>query len=1267
MKFLQILILSGWFLGLFAANEPIILRGNVLPGAKCPPQSRIYESARLSESFWKAGTLAMWLRPDGWSNQDPAWHFFLMAGIQNKNTPNICFYRFPDGKTRLLWSLNANEKKAGEIITQIPFASGEWMHLAFTWKGADLTLYVNGAPAGRRRLNFEMGDQLPMDWKIGDVPYWNPKSKFTTTLGRVEIHPRALSEDEISALARQKMEDGMITVADRKFTPGSVNRIWGRSETNGDMVLEIKYVNELGQTTTVNRNIELRDGQFSAELAIPDDAVETRLTLKDKSSVSPVWKLEKIKYADWLPPREPDFWQASWIWYGNVMAPEAHRYFVTSFEVDPDTLELAAFQGAGDDRAVVYLNGRKIAEMSSWAVPTVKENLKDLLVKGKNTLAVDAYNVGGSAGFLGELSLLGKDGSMTCIGTDDGWSASDELVDGWNRPGFDAAGWGKADVIMRPPQLPYGETAYRNFRKIPVLRQSGGNAELKAEAGKSVEFKMAYDAVPGLSEGDVYLKLIRKNRELYSLKLNREVADGKLYLSGRISIPAAALSEEYELKLESRGIRFENGGHAGKIKIESGQGNAPLRVEVKKENGLPVLYANGTPVPPMLYRNAINFRNETRNNRFISGFDRKGIRLAEMGITFGQLWKPDGSIDTDELELHILSAFYYAPDTSLVLFFNTDAPAWYVQKYPAERYGCATGPIDRVSYASERWRGDSAAFLEKLVRYIKSRPYYNRIAGFGLDGGEDGQFMQWTGRNLNYMGDYSPSMVQYYHRMLEKKYGDIANLNQRWQRRYHSFDEIVIPTVERRKGSPDKLFLDPVKDADIIDYNRAFSDAVADVVLNYAAVIKSATSGEKVVAAYYGKFFSIAGYIDWGELSIERMIASPDVDYLIAVEYAQRGAGMPHSVSAPLASYALHGKIFIDEADIRTFLSGSKTWAYAGTFFETISMIRKMFIYNWSKGHGIHWYDLHGGIFEHDGIQQAIANVYQVAAKTAGRRFKPAEVAVIVDEPAFLYTTAEIKKLSSRALLHLQNGNFGRMGTDFDVYFMNDIRRGDFPEYKMYVFMNAWAPDADTVKAIEKLKRDGKLLVWLYNAGLISDGSMSVANVSRLTGIQMKDAGKISLSMCLDPAAAPEWFRRINGPQYSSATDAAPAAYPSDPDAKCFGRFMKTPDIAPMALKKFGDWTSFYSTVPVLTPATWRELARGAGAHIYTEDPDVMLYIGDGLLGVHTGTDGVKTIEWPEPADFTDAVTGKSYGRNIKQLRLPMIKNETKIILIGRK
>lgn len=1270
MKTILLYCLSLTLLSL-SASETIILRHRALPGGKIAPTAARQEKVTLPESFQQEGTAALWVRPEGWCQKEKAWHFFLTAGTLGKNTPHIYLYRFPDGRLRLLWSLNTSAKQTGELIVPGIFEKGRWVHLAFTWNATDghtdLKLYLNGQQAASRRVNFELGRHFPREWRIGDIPAWNPRSRYSTTTGRIELHPRALAPADIAALAAQQMKDGAVTLTNRKFIPGSVNRISGQVETESaaQLRLEAVFVDELGKTTVADLHPRWNSAggriKFDAELRLPQDAVETRLTVRSDAGVSPIWKLEKIHYADWLPPIEPNYWKASWIWYGNTSEPEAHRYFVTHFEADPDQLSKVVFQGASDDRGTVYLNGKTAVKINGWAIPAVNENLKSLLVKGKNTLAVDAFNVGGGSGFLGELNLVGKDGNVTDIASGTDWKASERLAPGWNLPGFDVSGWSSATVRLRPPQAPYGETAYRNYARVPTLSRETPLLKLTADAGETVKFRAVFKGAPPQNV-DASLLLLRNRRELFRTPVRAAVSGSQLQITGQIAIPPFAMSEEYQLKLESRSVRFgaqgkSQEGEIGTLKVKAAALPQPLRAEVRKKNGIPALHLNGVPVPPMLYRNAINTRNNTRSNRFMTGFDEAGIRLFEINLSLDKLWMPDGSVNTDELELYLLSAMYYAPGGKLVVFFNTDAPGWYVKQHPEERFFHSGGPINRVSYASKRWRTESTAFLRKMIAFIRSRPYYHQIAGFGLDGGEDGQFMQWTGWNRNYLGDYSPAMKQYFQAALRRKYGTVKKLNQGWNRNYGSFEEIQIPSPERRKHSSDGFFLDPVKDADIIDYNRAFSDAVADTILSYAAVIKEETGREKIVAAYYGKFFSIAGYLEWGEMSIERIIASPELDYLIAVEYAQRGAGRPHSVSAPLASYSLHNKIFVDEADLRTFLSGTRNWGYAGTFFETISMIRKMFIYTWSKGHGLHWYDLHGGAFDNRGILQAIANTRRIALKSPERRFIPAEIAVIADEPSLLCTTLDVKKLTGRALLHLQNGSFGRMGADFDVYFLNDLQHPDFPEYKMYVFLNAWAPSPAAVESINRLKNNSRMLVWLYNSGLISNGTRSIENVSALTGIKMADAGSVPLAMGL------ENFGNLP-PQYTSACEAAHVAYPTDPQARLFGRFMKTPGKSPLALKKFPGWTSVYSAVPVLTPAVWRELARQAGVHIYTDDPDTMLYIGDGLLGIHTGQGGVKTIHWPKEAGFRDAVTGQTYGTRTAHPEFLMLPNETKIIFV---
>ncbi|MEI3004722.1 MAG: hypothetical protein V8T87_08870 [Victivallales bacterium] len=129
------------------------------------------------------------------------------------------------------------------------------------------------------------------------------------------------------------------------------------------------------------------------------------------------------------------------------------------------------------------------------------------------------------------------------------------------------------------------------------------------------------------------------------------------------------------MKLESRSVRFcaqdkaQEGG-IGTLKVKAAALAQPLRAEVRKKNGLPALYLNGVSVPPMLYRNAINTRNNTRSNRFMTGFDKAGIRLFEINLSLDKLWMPDGSVNTEELELYLLSAMYYAPNGKLVVFFQ---------------------------------------------------------------------------------------------------------------------------------------------------------------------------------------------------------------------------------------------------------------------------------------------------------------------------------------------------------------------------------------------------------------------------------------------------------------------------------------------------------------------------------------------------------------------------------------------------------------------
>ncbi len=1259
-KLLLFALFASFCLG--AAEQ--IFRPGILPGAKIPAPKGKTEKLLINPSTVNAGTLTMWLRPENWNNEsDKAWHFFLTSG--NSDGASIMLYRFLEGETRLLFK--KADGIAAEIRSKVPFTADEWVHLAFSFTSdeeknlTELAFYVNGKKVGTRKAPIVLNN-FPNSWQLGDVPMWNPKSTHGTTLGRCEYHERKLEDDEIAGIAGQRFVNNKMSVMNYKFTPTSTNVIYGVTAP-GAKTLEVCFFNEIGKATVEYFPcVTKKDGSFSAEFKVPEDTVSTKMTLLKADRTSPVWKITAIKYANFLPAFRPDFWQSTWIWYkGNTNKPML-RFFRKTFTADPDKLALAAFQWVCDGGSEVFINGQSIAKHGNWAVPKVFDNLLGMLKKGKNVIAVRGYKLSGAAGIFGELSLLGKDDSIRKIGTDKSWKVSDVLSENWNTVDFDDSNWAEPDELMRPPQAPYGDTPYRNFAKIPELRPLDVSKNFNVVPGNSADVEFAFSPVEKAPEAPVYIVLMRKNMELFRTRAEFISQADKLLLKGKISVPALAMPEEYDIKLSCLSVKFD--GYIGRLIVDQSEKTAEkLVAKVEKVNGSLQLMLNGKPTPFMLYRNAINFRNTTISNTFITGFDRAGVRLSEINLNLKFILNEDGTLNTDVIDLYLLSPLYYAPQSRWVIFFHVDAPRWLSQRYPEDRFAKEDGTqIDQLSYASENYRRETCAALEKVITYIKSKPYYNSIIGFGLDGGEDGQFMQWTGRPIQYFGDYSKPMRELFHKKLQEKYSTIGKLNAAWQKSYKTFEEIPLPSVARRKGSKTEFFLDPVKDADAVEFNRVFATAPAEFMLSCAETIKKATDFERITAAYYGKFFSIAGFMEYGELATHKVLQSPYIDYLIAVEYNQRSSGLPHSISAVAESYTMHNKIFVDEADIRTFLSGSKRWAYAGSCFETISQIRKMFIFSFVRGHGVHWYDLHGGVFENKAIFDAIGRTGKVAAENLSSPRKNAEIACIVDEESLLHTTSSLKNATSISVRHQQSGILNRIGAPVDLYFAADLEK--MPEYKMYIFLNFYAPTPKVRAEVDKLKRDGKMLVFLGNAGFAGNKTPA-ENMEALSGIKMKQAEKnLPVVLKFEPKASPAPFNQLANTVYLSTGNVYPVMLPDDPTAQIFGKFSTDANLKPLAFKDFKTHKVFFSSIAAVPPELYRKLAEIAGVHIISRDNNTFVYAGRNMLGVHTAESGVKELHWQTPATFVDAITGKVYGRNTKLLKLPMREYETIIMLV---
>jgi len=207
---------------------------------------------------------------------------------------------------------------------------------------------------------------------------------------------------------------------------------------------------------------------------------------------------------DWSEPAtfemgllEPGDWGGSWIAANASVSSPMMR---TAFDLNAEIVR-ARLYVCGIGWHEVYLNGNKVSDRLMDPAPTYYANIQDvpvrtrasyvthdvtgLLARGENALGAwlghgwyssDTPAVVGRQPY-GDRPILRAqlvvdlaDGSRLCIATDDKWRVAASPItanemcqgesydarleqDGWDAPGFDAAGWARAQVVEGPSEI----------------------------------------------------------------------------------------------------------------------------------------------------------------------------------------------------------------------------------------------------------------------------------------------------------------------------------------------------------------------------------------------------------------------------------------------------------------------------------------------------------------------------------------------------------------------------------------------------------------------------------------------------------------------------------------------------------------------------------------------------------------------------------------------------------------------------------------------
>lgn len=641
------------------------------------------------------------------------------------------------------------------------------------------------------------------------------------------------------------------------------------------------------------------------------------------------------------------------------------------------------------------------------------------------------------------------------------------------------------------------------------------------------------------------------------------------------------------------------------------------------------------------------------------------------------VWLEDGSYDYSEV--YELLDLYHAqnPQAKFLLRVYTSPPEWWCRANPEELLCDDTGstmilhselePTAPVRYfsaasmASERWLAQSEENITHLIETLEAGPYADSIIAYHIAGGESEEWFNHFTWRVERLGDYSQPMLEAWRRWLRQRYGSDEALQTVWGQPEVSLATVALPDPVRRKDAT-QTFRDPVHDRDLTDFYLFHQQVNVNAVRRLTAAAKTACDGRKLVGAFFGYFFSFGPQAaESGHQAIADVLALPTVDFIASPTiYGDRraGHGFADFMSAT-ESVKLHGKLWMNENDIRTFVDRETIlkkypsfknperleWAYriAGAHEDpavTVDLLKREVAATLGRGCGKWWFDITGGAYCDPLLIETIRRGQAVAAEAFELdRRSAAQVALVIDDRSVLCQSYRQPLIGAMGQLQLQ---LGHIGAPFDVILLDDLERAELERYKFLIFGNTYWP-GERSKAIRRvLERGDMQALFLYAPGVFTPGrawEQAPHAMEALTGIKLQ----------LDPTA--QWnpvltmtgtgadqLGIVNAHQTPLLDYEIMPVWCEDPEAEVLG-FLAD---GRAGLVRKGN--VFYCATPVPDTTLLRAIARASGVHLYTEQGDVV-YATRAFIGVHTGPGThPRTLTFPSDVALDDLWNDQPLG-----------------------
>ncbi|MDD5598450.1 MAG: hypothetical protein PHV82_10935 [Victivallaceae bacterium] len=733
------------------------------------------------------------------------------------------------------------------------------------------------------------------------------------------------------------------------------------------------------------------------------------------------------------------------------------------------------------------------------------------------------------------------------------------------------------------------------------------------------------------------------------------------------------------------------------------------RCRVGALNGAPAVFIDGKASGPMFYTPPYPYKYDT-NGKHIEELAESGINIYFIPASLWNSLSGKSAAEYYDKRLPaVLDAIIKAnPDARFFLRVGFPLSLDFIRKYPDELMRFNNGKVDlyknssvasckgRYTFASRIWERHYARTLVSLMEYIRNSRYRSRIIGYFITAGAYGQWMYWFDFDKNkFVYDYSRPMTEYFRKYLREKYnGNIEKLREKWNDREVTFQTAAIPSIEQREGATGwclkeydfSYFWDPRKSARVVDYYAALNEVVADRIIYLAEVVKKYTGNNALTGFFYGAI-DCCDYVEGGQSGLKRILRSSAVDFMSQpTSYINRNPGNCPPLSSPLASLNLHNKLWINESDTRTCFSDARQRRTTGAPADiegTLSLLKRDFSQILIAGANGWWFEMRPGWYENSAILKLFKRMQAIGTTSLSfSRGSSSEIAVVVSEDSMFYCSRFLTKVP----VEYQRYELNHLGAPCDVFEIGDIAAADMSRYKLVIFLNAYKIGGRERRIIhDRLKKDNKVILWLYGSGLINDSTLSPDNMHELVGMDFSVLpGQHKLEMTVNNKKHPVCSglggknlpSNFNRPIVSDGLGATPArakkttpisvdplVYVRSREVECLAKYDEVGKTS-LALKRFPGWTSIYAGTFFLEAKILRAIAEYAGVHIYSGNDDI-IFCNQSFLMLHAAAAGVKYVSLPSSRNIIDAFTGRQVAVEDKKFKLECGKGDTHLFFTG--